>query len=55
VTCSELPLSSIRDAITDDDWSVIRAGYQSWLATENFDEAGVQRRSLRELIAEAQP
>ncbi|MDQ1458490.1 MAG: hypothetical protein QOH28_4110, partial [Actinomycetota bacterium] len=41
-------------AITDDDWPSIRAGHESWLAPSNFDEAGVQKRRLGELIAEAQ-
>jgi RimJ/RimL family protein N-acetyltransferase len=33
-------------AITDRDWPVIRAGFEAWLAPENFDERGRQRRSL---------
>jgi RimJ/RimL family protein N-acetyltransferase len=41
-------------AITDDDWPAIRAGYESWLAPVNFDEDGVQKRRLGELIVEAQ-
>jgi RimJ/RimL family protein N-acetyltransferase len=41
-------------AITDDDWPAIRTGFQEWLAPENFDGDGIQRRSLRDLIAEAQ-
>jgi RimJ/RimL family protein N-acetyltransferase len=40
-------------AITDRDWPPIRAGFQAWLAEDNFDQAGNQRRSLGELIAEA--
>jgi RimJ/RimL family protein N-acetyltransferase len=40
-------------AITDRDWPPIRAGFQAWLAEENFDDAGGQRRALGELIAEA--
>jgi RimJ/RimL family protein N-acetyltransferase len=39
--------------ITDDEWLAIRAGFEAWLAPENFDGEGVQRRRLRELIAEA--
>ena len=38
-------------AITDTDWPAIRAGFRSWLAGENFDAEGRQRRSLEELIA----
>jgi RimJ/RimL family protein N-acetyltransferase len=38
-------------AITDDGWPPIRASYQSWLAPNNFDDNGMQKRSLRELIA----
>jgi RimJ/RimL family protein N-acetyltransferase len=40
-------------AITDDDWPAIRAGFESWLAPENFDEKGRQNRSLGESIAQA--
>jgi RimJ/RimL family protein N-acetyltransferase len=39
-------------AITDDHWPAIRAGFESWLADENFDAGGVQKRTLKELIAE---
>jgi RimJ/RimL family protein N-acetyltransferase len=41
-------------AMTDDDWPAIRAGYESWLAPNNFDQDDVQKRRLRELIAEPQ-
>lgn len=34
-------------AITDADWPRIEASQRRWLAPENFDEAGAQRRSLR--------
>lgn len=37
-------------AITDGDWPAIRAGYEAWLAPENFDDNGRQRRALSELI-----
>ena len=40
-------------AITDYDWPPIRTGFASWLAPENFDQNGIQRRPLRELIAQA--
>ncbi len=37
-------------AITDDDWPSLRRGYESWLASENFDADGLQHRSLGELL-----
>jgi RimJ/RimL family protein N-acetyltransferase len=37
-------------AITDEDWPAIRRAFEAWLAPENFDERGRQRRSLREMI-----
>lgn len=40
-------------AITDQDWPAVRGGFDAWLAPENFDAGGAQRRSLRELIEEA--
>ena len=40
-------------AIVDDEWPAIRAGFERWLAAENFDDAGGQRRPLGELIAAA--
>jgi RimJ/RimL family protein N-acetyltransferase len=40
-------------AITDDEWPAIRLGYDAWLARENFDRGGRQRRSLGDLIGEA--
>jgi RimJ/RimL family protein N-acetyltransferase len=36
-------------AITDKDWPGIKTGFEAWLAPENFDEAGRQRRSLRDI------
>lgn len=33
-------------SITDTEWPSIRAALQTWLADENFDDAGGQRRSL---------
>ncbi len=33
-------------AITDRDWPELRSGYEAWLAPDNFDERGVQRRRL---------
>ena len=40
-------------AITDEQWPAIRRGFQTWLAPENMDDNGRQRRSLGELIGEA--
>jgi len=36
-------------AMLDGDWPVIRAAYEAWLAPENFDADGRQRRSLAEI------
>jgi RimJ/RimL family protein N-acetyltransferase len=38
-------------AMTEADWPRIRAGMERWLAPENFDAAGRQRQSLRDVIA----
>lgn len=35
-------------SIVAEDWPRIRAGFEAWLAPENFDAKGVQRRSLGE-------
>lgn len=40
-------------AIVDDEWPPIRAGFEAWLAPDNFDAEGSQRRPLAELIAAA--
>jgi RimJ/RimL family protein N-acetyltransferase len=40
-------------SITDDEWPAIRTGFERWLAPENFDERGAQRKRLEELIAAA--
>ncbi len=37
-------------AITDDRWPWVRAAFQAWLAPENFDPGGRQRRRLSEFI-----
>ena len=34
-------------ATLDRDWPVLRAGYERWLAPENFDREGVQKTPLR--------
>jgi len=36
-------------AIIDEDWPAIRAGFEAWLAPENFDQQGRQRRALHAL------
>jgi RimJ/RimL family protein N-acetyltransferase len=41
-------------AMTDSDWPSRRAAFEAWLAPENFDEAGRQRRSLSALRASAE-
>jgi RimJ/RimL family protein N-acetyltransferase len=38
-------------SILDGEWPRIRSAYESWLAPENFDEGGAQRRSLAEVRA----
>jgi RimJ/RimL family protein N-acetyltransferase len=40
-------------ALTGEEWPAIRGAFETWLAPENFDEAGRQRRSLGELTAAA--
>jgi RimJ/RimL family protein N-acetyltransferase len=42
-------------AITVEEWPAIRAGFDTWLADSNFDADGLQKRSLRALIAGALP
>jgi RimJ/RimL family protein N-acetyltransferase len=37
-------------SITDGEWPAIGAAFERWLASENFDEAGAQRRRLAELM-----
>jgi RimJ/RimL family protein N-acetyltransferase len=41
-------------SITDDEWPRVRAAFEGWLAPENFDEQGRQRRRLQD-IREAIP
>ncbi|MHA6759443.1 GNAT family N-acetyltransferase [Streptacidiphilus sp. PAMC 29251] len=36
-------------SVTDTEWPAIERAFQAWLAPENFDEQGVQRRPLAEL------
>lgn len=35
-------------AIADDEWPELRAGFEAWLAPENFDAQGRQKRRLQE-------
>ncbi len=36
-------------SIVDGEWPAVGAGFERWLAPENFDDDGRQRRSLAEL------
>jgi hypothetical protein len=33
-------------AMVDDEWPAIRQSFERWLAPENFDESGRQKRRL---------
>lgn len=37
-------------AMTDKDWPALKAGYLRWLAPDNFDAAGGQKRSLQDCM-----
>lgn len=39
-------------SMIDGEWPVIRAAFEAWLAPDNFDEVGRQKRRLEELRAE---
>ena len=39
-------------AMIDEDWPVLRNGFEAWLAPENFGPDGTQRRRLAECMAE---
>ena len=39
-------------AMIDGDWPVIRAAFEAWLAPENFDADGRQKRRLEDIRAE---
>ena len=39
-------------SITDSEWPSRRAAFEAWLAPDNFDAAGMQRRSLAEIRGE---
>jgi hypothetical protein len=36
-------------SILDGEWAAVNAGFDAWLAPENFDAGGVQRRTLEQL------
>ena len=40
-------------SIIDSEWPALRGAYETWLAPENFDAAGRQKRKLSDLIAAA--
>lgn len=42
-------------AMTDDEWPLIRAAYEAWLAPGNFDQAGRQKTVLRARIVSGTP
>lgn len=35
-------------SITDDEWPVAKAGLETWLSEDNFDENGKQRKGLKQ-------
>ncbi len=37
-------------AITEDEWPAVKRAMEAWLAPENFDAAGRQKRRLRDLM-----
>jgi RimJ/RimL family protein N-acetyltransferase len=39
-------------SIIDKEWPALKQAYEAWLAPENFDPDGRQRRRLSDLIAE---
>jgi RimJ/RimL family protein N-acetyltransferase len=40
-------------SIIDSEWPVLRKAYEQWLAPDNFDAAGVQRRKLADFMEQA--
>jgi len=40
-------------SILDNEWPAIKAAFEQWLASGNFDEHGVQKQLLNDLIATA--
>lgn len=41
-------------SIIDGEWPALRAAYEAWLAPENFDAGGKQKRALSELMPRRQ-
>jgi len=39
-------------AIIDRDWPALKAAFQCWLAEDNFDSEGVQKRTLQQYMAD---
>jgi RimJ/RimL family protein N-acetyltransferase len=39
-------------AVVDQDWPRLRQGYEQWLAPDNFDESGRQRRRLAQCLGD---
>ncbi|OYU38965.1 MAG: GNAT family N-acetyltransferase [Pseudorhodobacter sp. PARRP1] len=39
-------------AMIDKDWSALKPAYEAWLAPENFDETGAQKRRLEDIRAD---
>ena len=37
-------------SILDSEWPALKRAYERWLAPENFDDAGIQRRRLGDFI-----
>lgn len=40
-------------SIIDSEWPTLRSAYEAWLAPDNFDDAGQQKRGLKYLIDQA--
>jgi RimJ/RimL family protein N-acetyltransferase len=40
-------------SIIDDEWPAIRKAFEAWLAPENFDRDGVQKRALSIMVERA--
>ena len=39
-------------AMIDKDWAALKPAYEAWLAPENFDETGAQKRRLEDIRAD---
>lgn len=40
-------------SITDEEWPAVKHGFDAWLADDNFDGEGVQKRKLEECRGES--